>query len=159
MNITEKISSVEKPSVKNKNPRISFSKNSEMTAIASNLFRCPKNKTDVDCANKTFEFKNKVVQELTKSLTRNSEDNTYNVNYQSATNKTRKPPVCTLLSNKIKLLRKKDPPFNVNKLGQLFPKNKLFKKKTEHSCIIEVKYQVKLNRKDKIWVTQNSMLP
>lgn len=136
MNITERISSVEKPSVKNNNPRISFSKTSELTQIASNLFRCPKNKTDVECANKTSEFKNKVIQELTKSMGKIGEDNTYNVNYQSETNQTRKPSICMLLDNKIKLLRKKDPPFNGNKLGQLFPKHKLFRKSKGKSCII-----------------------
>lgn len=136
MNITERISSVEKPSTKSKNPRIAFSKTSELTTIASNLFRCPKNKTDIECANKTSEFKNKVVQELTKSVAKIGEDNIYNVAYQSETNRTRKPPVCMLLTNKIKLLRKKDPPFNENKLGQLFPKHKLFRKTKGSSCII-----------------------
>lgn len=136
MNVTEKISSVEKPSVKNKNPRISFSKTSDLTPMASNLFRCPKNKTDIECANKTSEFKNKVIQELTKSLGRRGEDNIYNVNYPAATNQTGRPPVCALLNNKIKLLRKKDPPFNINQLGQLFPKQKLFRKSQGMSCII-----------------------
>lgn len=135
-NVTERISSAEKPSVRNKSPRISFSKTSDLTPIASNLFRCPKNKTDVDCANKTSEFRNKVVNELTKSMSRVGEDNTYNVNYQSKANRTDKPPVCILMENKIKLLRKKDPPFNENKLGQLFPKHKLFRKSKGKSCII-----------------------
>lgn len=135
-NVTERISSVEKPSVKNKNPRIAFSKTSDLTPIASNLFRCPRNKTDIDCANKTSEFKNKVMLELTKSLSKIGADNTYNVDYQSGTNQTRKPPVCRLIDNKIKLLRKKDPPFNENKLGQLFPKQKLFRKSKGKSCII-----------------------
>lgn len=136
MNVTEKISSVEKPSVRNKNPRIAFSKTSEMTTIASNLFRCPKNKTDVECVNKTSEFKNKVMQELTKSVGRRGEDNNYNVNYQTASNRTGRPPVCNLLTSKIKLLRKKDPPFNDNKLGQLFPKQRLFRRSEGKSCII-----------------------
>lgn len=135
-NVTEIISSVEKPSVRTKNPRISFSKMSELTPIASNLFRCPKNKTDIECANKTSEFKNKVISELTKSMARIGEDNIYNVDYQSKTNQTKKPPVCVLLDNKIKLLRKKDSPFNGNKLGQLFPKHKLFRKSKGKSCII-----------------------
>jgi hypothetical protein len=136
MNITERISSVEKPSVRNKNPRISFSKTSELTTIASNLFRCPKNKSDAECANKTSEFRNKVIQELTKSIAKIGEDNIYNVNYQTETNQTKKPSICMLLNNKIKLLRKKDPPFNESKLGQLFPKNKLFRKSKGKSCII-----------------------
>lgn len=135
-NVTERISSVEKPSVKNKNPRIAFSKTSDLTPIASNLFRCPRNKSDIHCANKTSEFKNKVNQELTKSLSRTGEDNTYDVDYQSETNQTRSPPVCRLINNKIKLLRKKDPPFSSNKLGQLFPKHKLFQRSKEKSCII-----------------------
>jgi hypothetical protein len=136
MNITERISSVEKPSVKNNSPRISFSKTSDLTTIASNLFRCPKNKTDVECANKTTEFKNKVILELTKSVGKITDDNIYNVEYQSETNQTKKPSICMLVNNKIKLLRKKDPPFNENKLGQLFPKHKLFRKSKGSSCII-----------------------
>src|SRR5690349_15203405 len=82
-NVTEIISSVEKPSVRSKNPRISFSKTSDLTPIASNLFRCPKNKSEVECANKTSEFKNKVITELTKSMARITEDNNYYVDYQS----------------------------------------------------------------------------
>lgn len=127
---------MEKPSVRNKNPRIAFSKTSDLTTIASNLFRCPRNKTDHECANKTSEYKNKVIAELRKSMTRISEENIYNVIYQSETNQSRKAPVCLLLDGKIKLLRKKDPPFNGNKLGQLFPKQKLFRKSRGKSCII-----------------------
>lgn len=127
---------MEKPSVRNKNPRISFSKTSELNTIASNLFRCPRNKTDAECAIKTTEFKNKVLAELTKSMARVGGDNIYSVDYRSETNQTKKPPVCSLLDNKIKLLRKKDPPFNGNKLGQLFPKHKLFRKSKGKSCII-----------------------
>lgn len=135
-NVSERISSVEKPSVRSKNPRLAFSKTSDLTPIASNLFRCLRNKTESECANKTSEFKSKVIQELTKSMARIGEDNIYNVNYQSGTNQTKKPPACMLLDNKIKLLRKKDPPFNENKLGQLFPKHKLFRKSKGKSCII-----------------------
>lgn len=139
-NVSEIISSVEKPSVRNKNPRIASSKASDLTAIASNLFRCPRNKSDVECANKTSEYKNKVIQELTKSMGRTSEDNGYNVDYRSETNQTQTRtatlPVCMLLDNKIKLLRKKDPPFNESKLGQLFPKHKLLRKSKGKSCII-----------------------
>lgn len=136
VNVTEKISSVEKPSVRNKNPRIAFSKTSDLTPIASNLFRCPKSKSDVECANKTAEFKSKVLQELTKSVSRRGEDNIYSVSYHTATNRTGSSPLCALLGNKIKLLRKKDSPFNENKLGQLFPKHKLFRKSKGKSCII-----------------------
>lgn len=183
-NVTERISSVEKPSVRSKSPRLAFSKTSELTMIASNLFRCPKNKTHVECANseykgrihvdlrrnellsghlsswlhltraselpfhpvtscsslsdsaETSEFRNKVVQELQKSMSRIGEENIYNVVYQSETNQTRRAPVCMLLDSKIKLLRKKDSPFNENKLGQLFPKHKLFRKSKGKSCII-----------------------
>lgn len=84
----------------------------------------------------TSEFKNKVVQELRKSMSRIGEENIYNVVYQSETNQTRRAPVCMLLDSKIKLLRKKDSPFNENKLGQLFPKHKLFRKSKGKSCII-----------------------
>lgn len=69
-------------------------------------------------------------------MSRVGEDNVYNVDYQSDANQTRKPPVCMLIDNKIKLLRKKDSPFTSSKLGQLFPKHKLFKKSKEKSCII-----------------------
>lgn len=69
-------------------------------------------------------------------MTRISEENIYNVIYQSETNQSRKAPVCMLLDSKIKLLRKKDPPFNGNKLGQLFPKQKLFRNSKGKSCII-----------------------
>jgi len=136
-NVSEKISSVEKPSVRVKNPRISFSKTSDLTPIASNLFKCPPNKSDVDCTNKTAEFKNKVLLELTKSLERKTEHNSYNVEYRSETNQTTKPSICLLMKSKIKFLRRKDPPFNILKLGQLFPQHKQLKKSREgKSCVI-----------------------
>lgn len=133
-NVSEIISSVEKPSSNVKSPRISFSKTSDLTQIASNLFKCPINKTDIECSNKTSEFKHKIIQELRKSMP-SGEDNVYNVNYQKS-NKTSKSPICILLKNKIKLLRKKDAPFNVNKLGKLFPKRKMFRKNEGKSCVI-----------------------
>lgn len=137
VNISERISSVEKPSVRNNNPRISFSKSSDLTAIASNLFKCPKSKTEIECANKTQTFKSKVIQELTKSIGRSSEENNYNVNYQSVKNNNdKKSAICILLRNKIKLLRRKDEPFKNNKLGQSFPERRLFKKNEGKSCII-----------------------
>ncbi|CAO1422985.1 unnamed protein product [Diamesa tonsa] len=133
-NVSEIISSVEKPSSNVKSPRISFSKTSDLTQIASNLFKCPLNKTDIECSNKTSEFKHKIIQELRKSMP-SGEDNVYNVNYQQS-NKTTKSPICILLKNKIKLLRKKDAPFNVNKLGKLFPKKKILRKNEGKTCVI-----------------------
>lgn len=133
-NVSEIISSVEKKSSNVKSPRISFSKTSDLTQIASNLFKCPINKTEIECSNKTSEFKHKIIHELTKSMP-SGEDNVYNVNYQKS-NKTNKNPICILLKNKIKLLRKKDAPFNVHKLGKLFPKKKILRKNEGKTCVI-----------------------
>lgn len=138
MNVTEKISSLEKPSVKVKNPRISFSKTSDLTPIASNLFKCPPNKSDVECVNKTSEFKNKVLLEFTKSLERKSELNSYNVDYRSTSNQTsNSPSICPLMKSKVKFVRTKDPPFNILKLGQLIPKHRQLKRAREgRTCVI-----------------------
>ncbi|XP_070498011.1 beta-galactoside alpha-2,6-sialyltransferase 2 [Chironomus tepperi] len=134
--ISEKISSVEKPSVKNKNPRIAFSKTSDLTPIASNLYRCNFNKTEFECKNKTSEFKNKVVSELRKSMSPTGTDNSYNVEYTGQKIDKDIPTISMLLKNKVKMLRRKDKPFNKHKLGELFPKKKLFQKVRGKTCVI-----------------------
>jgi hypothetical protein len=134
--ISERISSVEKPSVMNKTPRISFSKTSELTTIASNLFRCHPNRTVSECRNKTHEFKNKVIRELTKSMTRSNDENIYNVEYQPIDGNESLSTISMLMSTRVKMLRKKEPPFNTHKLGLLFPKKKLYHKVKGKSCVI-----------------------
>lgn len=134
--ISEKISSVEKPSVKNKNPRILFSKTSEKLNFASNLFRCPVNKTENECKVKTSEFKNKVISELTKSMARSGDEgNVYNIDY--ATHKRNCTSPMMLISNtRVKMLRRNYSSFNVHHLGSLFPKKKLFFKTKGKTCVI-----------------------
>lgn len=134
--ISEKISSVEKPSVKNKNPRISFSKTSELTPIASNLYRCNFNKTEYECKNKTSEFKNKVISELKRSMSSVGNDNFYNVDYNKLKTDKNVSSISVLLKNKLKMLKKKDKAFRKHKLGNLFPKKKLFQKMSGKTCVI-----------------------
>ncbi|KAG5670718.1 hypothetical protein PVAND_000962 [Polypedilum vanderplanki] len=134
--ISEKISSVEKPSVKNKNPRISFSKTSEITNFASNLFRCPAYKTEIECKDKTSEFKNKILSELTKSMTRSGDERSgFNVDY-SMHKRNSSNAMSMLIKTRVKTLRRKDAPFNVHRLGELFPKKKLFFKTKGKTCVI-----------------------
>ena len=133
--VSEKISSVEKPSNKERSqhPRMSFSKTSELTPIASNLFRCPANKTESECASKTSEFKNKVLRELIKSMKRNGDDSNQKINFSP---QLKELSTNALLNTKIKTLRRKTQPFSKHKLGELFPKLKLFHKKRAKSCVI-----------------------
>lgn len=121
-----------------KNPRISFSKTSDLTPIASNLFKCPQKKSAFECVNKTSEFKNKLLLEFTNSLERKSEQNAYNVDYRSETNRNfSNPSICPLMKSKIKLVQTKDPPFNILKLGQLIPKQRQLKRsRGGKSCVI-----------------------
>lgn len=133
--ISEKITSAEKPSVvKNKTPRISFSKTSEMTPIASNLFRCLGNKTENECRNKTSEFKTKVIRELTKSMRMIGDEVTvHKIEFSS---NLRDMAMSRLLATRVKTLRKKTSPFNIHRLGDLFPKQKLFHKVWAKRCVI-----------------------
>lgn len=134
--ISEKITSVEKPSVRNKNPRISFSKTSELTPIASNLYRCNFNKSEIECRNRTVEFRNKVVSELRKSMSSSGTDNSYNVQYDGKKLNKTVSSITMLLRNNVKMLRKRDKPFNKHKLGALFPRKKLFQKVKGKTCVI-----------------------
>lgn len=137
-NVSEKISSVEKPSTKqkNKNPRMSFSKTSEMTIIASNLFRCPVNKRECpekECSSKTSEFKNKVLRELIKSMKMNGDGSDHKIHF---TSNLKELSMSSLLSRRVKTIRRKTSPFNGHKLGELLPKEKIFHKKRAKSCVI-----------------------
>lgn len=131
--MSEKISSVEKPSnkEKNKNPRMSFSKTSEMTIIASNLFRCPANKTEQECGTKTSEFKNKVLRELIKSM--NGDGSNHKIEFS---NDVKELSMSSLLRKRAKTIRRKTSPFNTHKLGELLPKEKIFHKKRAKTCVI-----------------------
>lgn len=118
-------------------PRFNLSRN---TIIPFDPFkyRCQE-KFSVDCQNKTKLFASKVLTEFRKSLTKavSEEPNFYNVDY-SAVKKSEQNPICLVMQAKVRTLRKKDSPFNVNHIGQLFPKRKLFKNvaKELKSCAI-----------------------
>lgn len=132
--VSEKtITSVEKASVKNKTPRIAFSKTSEMTPIASNLFRCS-GKTEQECRNKTSEFKKSIIRELIKSMRLLGDE--ISVHKVDLSPSLREASISSLLAMKVKTLKKKTLPFSNHRLGELFPKQKLLHKRRAKTCVI-----------------------
>ncbi|KAG4073487.1 hypothetical protein HA402_000711 [Bradysia odoriphaga] len=118
-------------------PRFSLSRNANLP-LDPTQWKCS-DKFAKDCQNKTKTFRNKILAEFRKSLTESVSDepNFYNVVYSPEKKKQR--PICQILDAKVRVLRKKDKPFDTNGFSKLFPKIKLFGKKgtmTYKSCAI-----------------------
>lgn len=65
--------------------------------------------------------------------------NIYNVEYEHPDDMIKYNPTCMVLDAKLRILTSKDPPFDTNKIGRLFPTRKLFGKKyltVPRSCVI-----------------------
>lgn len=111
-------------------PRFSSSKNNNLPLDPTHL-KCS-DKFSKICQNKTKIYRNKILSEFRKSLTESvtDEPNFYNVVYSTtATGKNKHRPICQLIDAKVRVLRKKDKPFDSNGFSKLFPKVKLFGKK------------------------------
>lgn len=103
-------------------------------------------KHSIVCLNKTNEFREKILSEFAKSLHDSSNEtattipqNVYNVEYEHPDDMIKYNPTCMVLDAKLRILTKKDPPFDSNKIGRLFPTRKLFGKKylsVPRSCVI-----------------------
>lgn len=118
-------------------PRFSSSRNANLP-LDPTQSKCS-DKFSKICQNKTKIFRDKIILEFRKSLTESISDepNFYHVMYTSEKDKRR--PICQIFDAKVRVLRKKDKPFDTNGFSQLFPKVKLFGKKgtiTYKSCAI-----------------------
>lgn len=118
-------------------PRFSSSRNANLP-LDPTQSKCS-DKFSKICQNKTKIFRDKILTEFRKSLAESISDepNFYNVVYSNEKNKER--PICQILDAKVRVLRKKDKPFDTNGFSKLFPKVKLFGKKetmSYKSCAI-----------------------
>jgi hypothetical protein len=69
-------------------------------------------------------------------MTRSGDERTgFNVDYSSH-KRNSSTAMNVLMNTRVKTLRKKDAPFNAHRLGELFPKKKLFFKTKGKSCVI-----------------------
>ncbi|KAJ6643037.1 Protein glass, partial [Pseudolycoriella hygida] len=118
-------------------PRFSSSRNANLPLDPTHS-KCS-DKFSKICQNKTKIFRNKILAEFRKSLVESVSDepNFYNVVYSNEKKKLK--PICQMLDAKVKVLRRKEKPFDTNGFSKLFPKVKLFGKKTTmtyKSCAI-----------------------
>lgn len=137
------VESKEKPAINgtklSPHPRFDLSKNRKLT-IDPKMYRCF-NKYQVSCQNKTAIFKSRILSIFRKSMKEYvNATNIYNVEFTTMLNNfdgKYYPSSCLLLEAGVKVLRRKDPPFNKLSFGKLFPKKKLFKEiKKIKTCAI-----------------------
>lgn len=94
------------------------------------MFKCTDEHT-VNCELKSKQFRSKILSEFQKSLSDNlNESNYYNVEYEHPDDMIKYNPTCMLLDAKVRVLTKSDAPFDRNKIGRLFPNQKIFEKET-----------------------------
>ncbi|XP_055917748.1 beta-galactoside alpha-2,6-sialyltransferase 1 [Eupeodes corollae] len=128
------VESKEKPAVNrtklSPHPRFALSKNTKLT-LDPKLFMCH-DKYLERCYNKTLAFRTKIVRTLEKSMGESlNETNYYNVDYKpmfgSSFEEQYYPSSCLVLEAGVRVLRRRDPPFNRLEFGKLFPKKKIFR--------------------------------
>uniref|UniRef100_T1GB83 Uncharacterized protein n=1 Tax=Megaselia scalaris TaxID=36166 RepID=T1GB83_MEGSC len=127
------VESKEKPAINgtklSPHPRFDLSKNRKLT-IDPKVYRCF-NKYQVSCQNKTTIFKSRILSLFRKSMKEYvNATNIYNVEFSTMLSNFEGkyyPSSCLLLEAGVRVLRRKDPPFNKLRFGKLFPKKKIFK--------------------------------
>lgn len=116
-------------------PRFSSSRNS-ILPIDPQIYRC-KEKWSPECLHKTKEFRRRILNEFHKSLVEPvDEPNFYNVPINTLFKKNSRPPVCMVISAKVKTLRRKHVPLEIKDIKENFPVRKLFAKQKGKSCAI-----------------------
>lgn len=121
-------------------PLFASSKNKNLPLVPK-LYRC-NSRQSLDCANKTEIFRNKILREFHTSLEDYIDDNNnyYNVLYANRHEMTKKyQSVCMLLNANARVLTKHDSPFDENKIGDLFPKKRIFGRRfaaSPKTCVI-----------------------
>lgn len=121
-------------------PRLKVSKTTKLNLNAKH-YLCH-DKLSPICANKTLAFKERILKTFEKSLLESvNESNYYNVDFKPVFGESFEeqyyPSTCLVMEAGVKVLRRKDPPFNKLQFGKLFPKQKLFRqKKNIKTCAI-----------------------
>ncbi|XP_068146365.1 beta-galactoside alpha-2,6-sialyltransferase 1 [Drosophila tropicalis] len=125
-------------------PRLKVSKNTKLT-LSPKLYLCHDKYSDL-CSNKTQQFRQRIVQTFQKSMreTQHNEtidQNHYNVDYKPVFGDSFEeqyyPSTCLVMEAGVRVLRRKDPPFNKLAFGKLFPRQRLFRNiKNIKTCAI-----------------------
>ncbi|XP_073812891.1 beta-galactoside-a-2,6-sialyltransferase [Musca autumnalis] len=121
-------------------PRLKVSKTTKLNLNAKH-YQCHDKLSPV-CANKTQAFKERVLKIFEKSLMESvNESNFYNVDFKPVFGDSFEeqyyPSTCLVMEAGVRVLKRKDPPFNKLQFGKLFPKQKLFRqKKNIKTCAI-----------------------
>ncbi|CAD6998663.1 unnamed protein product [Ceratitis capitata] len=138
------VESREKPAINSSklspHPRLKLSKNTKLT-FNPKLFVCH-DKLLENCHNKTANFRQQIIHIFEKSLIDlPKEPNFYNVDFTplfaNSFEEQYYPSACLVMDAGVRVLRRKDLPFDKIEIGKLFPKQKLFRKtKDIKTCAI-----------------------
>lgn len=121
-------------------PRLKVSKTTKLN-LNPKLYMCHDKYSQL-CGNKTQAFKQRIIQNFEKSMLESlNESNFYNVDFKPVFGESFEeqyyPSTCLVMEAGVRVLRRKDPPFNKLKFGKFFPKQKLLRKKSNvKSCAI-----------------------
>ncbi|KAI8128726.1 6-sialyltransferase 2, Beta-galactoside alpha-2 [Lucilia cuprina] len=94
------------------------------------------------CENKTMVFKERILRAFDKAMMESlNESNFYNVDFKPVFGDSFEeqyyPSSCLVMEAGVRVLKRKDPPFNKLQFGKLFPKQKLFRQnKNIKTCAI-----------------------
>lgn len=94
------------------------------------------------CENKTQVFKERILRAFDKAMMESlNESNFYNVDFKPVFGDSFEeqyyPSTCLVMEAGVRVLKRKDPPFNKLQFGKLFPKQKLFRQnKNIKTCAI-----------------------
>ncbi|XP_020800737.1 beta-galactoside alpha-2,6-sialyltransferase 1 isoform X2 [Drosophila serrata] len=113
-------------------PRLKVSKNTKLT-LSPKLYLCHDKHSEL-CHNKTQQFRQRIVQTFEKAMIESvneSQANHYNVDYKPVFGDSFEeqyyPSTCLVMEAGVRVLRRKDAPFNKLPFGRLFPRQKLFR--------------------------------
>ncbi|XP_043948280.1 beta-galactoside alpha-2,6-sialyltransferase 1 isoform X3 [Drosophila biarmipes] len=113
-------------------PRLKVSKNTKLT-LSPKLYLCHDKHSEL-CHNKTQQFRQRIVQTFEKAMMESvneSQANHYNVDYKPVFGDSFEeqyyPSTCLVMEAGVRVLRRKDEPFNKLPFGRLFPRQKLFR--------------------------------
>ncbi|XP_013100932.2 beta-galactoside alpha-2,6-sialyltransferase 1 [Stomoxys calcitrans] len=138
------VESIENPAINSSklapHPRLKVSKTTKLNLNAKH-YLCHDKLSPV-CANKTLAFKERILKTFEKSLLESvNESNYYNVDFKPVFGDSFEeqyyPSTCLVMEAGVKVLKRKDSPFDKLQFGKLFPKQKLFRqKKNIKTCAI-----------------------
>uniref|UniRef100_A0ABK9NGB0 beta-galactoside alpha-(2,6)-sialyltransferase n=1 Tax=Glossina morsitans morsitans TaxID=37546 RepID=A0ABK9NGB0_GLOMM len=128
------VESLENPAVNSSkyspHPRLKVSKTTKLS-LNPKIYLC-RDKYELRCLNKTLAFRERIIKTLEKAVIEVvNETNYYNVDFKpvfgSSFEEQYYPSSCLVMEADVRVLRRKDHPFNKLQFGKLFPKQKLFR--------------------------------